>query len=144
MSTVNRLLSAKGRKVFTVSRKATVFEAISNMDACDVGSLVVLEDARPCGMLTERDYVRRVALAGRSSKTTLVEEIMSTEMEFVDPETDLEACMAMMSRRHIRHLPVVEEGRLVGLLSMGDIVKHLVRERESTIQNLTDYIQGRA
>ena len=144
MSTVNRLLSAKGRKVFTVSRKATVFEAISNMDACDVGSLVVLEDARPCGMLTERDYVRRVALAGRSSKTTLVEEIMSTEIEFVDPETDLEACMAMMSRRHIRHLPVVEEGRLVGLLSMGDIVKHLVRERESTIQNLTDYIQGRA
>ena len=95
-------------------------------------------------MLTERDYVRRVALAGRSSKTTLVEEIMSTEIEFVDPETDLEACMAMMSRRHIRHLPVVEEGRLVGLLSMGDIVKHLVRERESTIQNLTDYIQGRA
>lgn len=144
MSTVDRLLGAKGRKVFTISRKATVFEAISNMDACNVGSLVVMEDATPCGMLTERDYLRRVALEGRSSKTTLVEDIMSTEMEFVDPATDVEACMSMMADRHIRHLPVVEHGALVGLLSMGDIVKHLVRERESTIQNLTDYIQGRA
>jgi len=144
MSTVDRLLGSKGRKVFTISRKATVFEAISSMDACNVGSLVVMEEATPCGMLTERDYLRRVALAGRSSKTTLVEEIMSTEMEFVDLATDVEACMAMMSKRHIRHLPVVDGGKLVGLLSMGDIVKHLVLERESTIQNLTDYIQGRA
>ena len=144
MSSVDRLLGAKGRRVFTISSKATVFEAISQMDACNVGSLVVVDDATPCGMLTERDYLRRVALEDRSSKTTLVEDIMSTEIEYVDPNTDLEACMAVMAKRHIRHLPVLERGQLVGLLSMGDIVKHLVGERESTIQNLTDYIQGRA
>ncbi|MDX2019418.1 MAG: CBS domain-containing protein [Deltaproteobacteria bacterium] len=144
MSTVDRLLGSKGRKVFTISSKATVFEAIASMDSCNVGSLVVVDGGTPCGILTERDYLRRVALQGRSSKTTLVEEIMSAEMKVVDPQTDLEACMAMMADRHIRHLPVVDDGKLVGLLSMGDIVKHLVRERESTIQNLTDYIQGRA
>ena len=94
-------------------------------------------------MITERDYLRRVALEGRSSKTTFVQEIMSPGLIYVDPSTEVEQCMSLMTHRRIRHLPVLDGGRLTGLVSIGDIVRHLARERETTIEELTYYIQGR-
>jgi CBS domain-containing protein len=143
MATVEQLLCVKGHAVHTISTTATVFEAIAKMVANNVGSLVVFNDARPCGMITERDYLRRIALEGRSSKTTFVQEIMSPGLIYVDPQTQVEQCMSLMTHRRIRHLPVLDAGRLTGLVSIGDIVRHLARERETTIEELTYYIQGR-
>jgi CBS domain-containing protein len=143
MATVDQLIAAKGRVVHTVSNSATVYSAIAKMVAKNIGSLVVVQDRKPCGMLTERDYLRRIALEGRSSKTTFVQEIMSPELVYVDPDTDVEECMSLMTHRRIRHLPVIENTVLVGLVSIGDIEKHLARERETTIEELTNYIQGR-
>ncbi len=143
MATVEQVLVTKGRTVHIISKIATVFEAIATMAANNVGSLVVFGETAPCGMITERDYLRRIALEGRSSRTTYVKEIMSRELIHVHPETDLEECMGLMTRCRIRHLPVLDGDRLVGLVSIGDLVKQLVRDRESTIQELTYYIQGR-
>jgi CBS domain-containing protein len=158
MASVSQLLKSKGREVFTVRETATVFDAIGKMESNNVGALVVLEapgDAtgrealhpaqggRPCGMITERDYLRKVALKGRASRTTFVKEIMSTDLVSVEGHTDLEECMSLITRRRIRHLPVIENGRLVGLVSIGDVVRHLARDRQRQIEDLTAYIQGR-
>ncbi len=144
MSKVERMIIGKGRIVYTIAPTNTVFEAIAKMVAYNVGSLVVIgEDGSPCGMITERDYLRRVALEGRSSKTTFVQEIMSTGLSIVSPQTEAEDCMSLMTKKRVRHLLVIEDGKLVGIVSIGDIVKHLAREREATIEQLTDYIQGR-
>ena len=108
MATVKQLLSIKGRTVHTISETATVFDAISKMVNNNTGSLVVVRDGTPCGIITERDYLRRVALEGRASKTTEVREIMSSKLVYVDPDTDVEECMALMTHRRIRHLPVLD------------------------------------
>lgn len=142
MATVSQLLAIKGNTVHTIYRSATVFEAIDKMVAHNVGSLVVIDGAEPCGMLTERDYLRKVALQGRSSRTTFVYEIMSPTLTAVDLDTDVEDCMALMTRERIRHLPVFEQGLLVGIVSIGDIVKHLASDRKLLIEQLTAYIQG--
>lgn len=142
MATVSQLLAIKGNTVHTISRSATVFEAIDKMVSHNVGSLVVIDGAEPCGILTERDYLRKVALQGRSSRTTFVYEIMSPTLTAVDLDTDVEDCMALMTRERIRHLPVFEQGLLVGIVSIGDIVKHLASDRKLLIEQLTAYIQG--
>lgn len=142
MATVKQLLDIKGRGVLTIVESATVFEAIAYMVNMNTGSLVVLNEHKPCGIVTERDYLRRVALEGRSSKNTLVREIMSSRLVYVDLDTDIEECMALMTHRRIRHLPVLDGIALAGLISIGDIVRHLAGERERTIQELTSYIQG--
>lgn len=141
MATVEQLLSMKGRVVHTIATTDLVFDAIAKMVAKNVGALVVLDDGRPRGIITERDYLRRVALEGRSSKSTFVQEIMSSDLTYVDPETDLEECMSLMTHRRIRHLPVLDDARLAGIVSIGDIVKGLARQRETTIWELTNYIQ---
>jgi CBS domain-containing protein len=143
MTTVNQLTTTKGRVVHTVSESETVFEAISKMVAMDIGSVVVLRDGSPCGILTERDYLRRIALEERSPRSVTVREVMSPHLVYVRPDTDLVTCMALMTQRHIRHLPVLEEETMVGLISIGDIAQQMARERESTIGELTHYIQGR-
>lgn len=143
MATVDQLLNVKGKTVHTIGRSNTVFEAIAKMEANNIGALVVMDSRTPVGMITERDYLRRIALKGRSSKTTFVQEIMSPGLIFVDPDTDVEECMSLMTHRRIRHLPVLEAGYLVGLVSIGDVVRHLAKERATTIAELTDYIQGR-
>jgi len=142
MATVFQLLATKGRTVHTIDKAATVFDAISKMVANNVGALVVQADRQPCGILTERDYLRKVALHGRSSRTTLVEAIMSKELIHVGADTTVEACMTLMTQNRIRHLPVLEGSELVGLVSIGDIVKHLARDRQEQIEHLTAYIQG--
>ena len=143
MASVDQLIAAKGRVVHTVSDEVPVLEAISKMVAEDIGSVVVTHDGSPCGILTERDYLRRVALEGRSAKSILVREVMSRDLITVKPNTDVGVCMALMTEKRMRHLPVLEEDRLVGMISIGDIVKHLARESDIAIDELTHYIRGR-
>jgi len=144
MATVSDILSTKGTAVFGVRRTATVFEAIESMVRHNVGALVVTDEGEVCGIITERDYLRRVAIEGRTSKTTLVDEIMSTRVVCVTPNTPVEQCMQLMTNKRTRHLPVMSGQRLAGIVSIGDVVKKLMREQASHIEGLTDYIQGRA
>ncbi|HEU4580353.1 MAG TPA: CBS domain-containing protein [Polyangiaceae bacterium] len=141
MATVSQLLALKGRTVHTIDRSATVFEAISRMVERNVGALLALEGMRPVGILTERDYLRKVALHGRASRTTRVEEIMSTELISVGLDTGVEECMSLMTRNHIRHLPVLEGAEIAGIVSIGDIVKFLAGDRLAQIEQLTAYVQ---
>ena len=144
MATVSQLLAIKGRTVHSIDKSATVFEAISRMVERNVGALLALEGMRPVGILTERDYLRKVALHGRASRTTRVEEIMSTELISIAMETGVEECMSLMTRNHIRHLPVFEGSEIAGIVSIGDIVKHRLGQLESENQALYEYItQGR-
>lgn len=142
MATVSQVLALKGNTVFTIGPTNTVFEAIGRMAAENVGSLLVVDRGAPCGIITERDYLRKGALMGRSSKTTFVREIMSRPVFYVEPSTLLEDCMQGMTRDRIRHLPVLSGGQLVGIVSIGDIVKFLAEERMYAIYELTAYIQG--
>lgn len=142
MATVSQLLATKGQVVHTIHETATVFEAISKMVGHNVGALVVSTGLVPVGMLTERDYLRKIALQGRSSRTTLVKEVMSEQLISVELDTEIEDCMALMTEKHIRHLPVFSAGRMLGLVSIGDIVKHLANDRKEQIEHLTAYIQG--
>lgn len=142
MTSVEQLMATKGRVVHTISDQAPVFEAISKMAAEDIGSVVVVRDGSPCGILTERDYVRRVVLEGRSPEAILVREVMSSDLIAVRTDTDVVVCMALMTEKRMRHLPVLDEGTLVGMISMGDIVKHLARQSNVAIEELTRYIRG--
>lgn len=132
MPTVQDLLSIKGRTVYTTRATETAYDALTKMMARDVGSLVVLNsDNLPCGMFTERDYLRRVALDRRSPKATFVQEVMSRDLVYVDLATDLEECMSLMTHRKIRHLPILEEGVLLGIISTGDIIEYMARGRKN-------------
>ena len=143
MSTVSQILQNKGKKVFQIEGTATVFEAIQAMVDANVGALLVTEGGRITGIMTERDYLRRVTLEGRTDKEARVEEIMSSPLIYVTPEASIEECMALMTDRRIRHLPVVEGDDVVGLVSIGDLVKFQTREQSFRIQYLTEYITGR-
>jgi CBS domain-containing protein len=142
MLTVSQLLAVKGQTVHTIAKSATVFDAIGKMVSHNVGALLVVDGMGPCGILTERDYLRKVALQGRASRTTRVEEIMSNKLVFVHLEDGIEDCMALMTKNHIRHLPVFDGTELAGIVSIGDIVKHLAGDRLAQIEQLTAYIQG--
>lgn len=144
MSTVESIVASKGSEVLTISPFVTVLEAIRLMVQHNVGALVVIENGEPCGIITERDYLRRVALEGRTSKTTFVKEIMTRRLIYVEPNTTSDDCMALMTKHRIRHLVILHDGRLAGILSIGDIIKYVAGERAGTIDQLTHYIQGRA
>jgi CBS domain-containing protein len=141
---VTEILREKGYVVHCIAPDETVFDAIAKMVELNIGALIVAAAGVPCGMFTERDYLRRVALRGRSSKTTLVREIMSPSIVSVGPSISVDECMAVMTERRIRHLPVIDDGDLIGIVSIGDIVKHKLREQTDQIRDLTDYIQGAA
>lgn len=143
MSTVSQILRSKAiQTMYTVSPDASVFEAISMLAEKNIGALPVVEDGKVVGIISERDYARRIALAGRSSKDTPVAEIMDADVLYVEPETTREQCMALMSERHIRHLIAVENGRLAGVISIGDVVKDTIAEQEFVIEQLEHYISG--
>lgn len=142
MTDVADILRVKGSQVYTINEDATVYEAIQKMVEHDVGSLVVLDGEVPAGILTERHYLSRVALEGRTSKTTHVSEIMSREITSVAPETGIDVCMSLMTEHRVRQLVVVRNGQLSGIVSIGDVVKRLAKEHRREIQYLTDYIQG--
>ena len=143
MSRVAEILAGKGGQVHTIEPDATVYEAIERMVRANVGSLIVTQGTSMDGIFTERDYLRRIALEGRTSRNTKVSEVMTRDVVVVSPEETLEDCMAIMSQRRIRHLPVVRDGALAGVVSIGDVVRHLSREREVEIRLLKDYIAGR-
>ena len=141
--TVNRLyeiLEEKGGDVFEIDGGASVFEAVQLMVEMNAGSLLVTEGGEITGIVTERDYLRRVTLEGRAERETAVREIMSSPLIVASPQTTVDECMALMTDRRIRHVPVVEEGKVVGLVSIGDLVKCKSKLQTFEIQYLTDYI----
>ncbi|HVJ20381.1 MAG TPA: CBS domain-containing protein [Polyangiaceae bacterium] len=141
MSTVSEVLSDKGSHVFTIDPHSTVFDAIAQMVRAGVGALIVLEEDAVLGIITERDYLRKVAIEGRTSRTTMVHEIMSSPVVAVRPGDGLDDCLALMTERRVRHLPVIDDGILIGLVSIGDLVKHKVVDQQGEIDRLFDYIQ---
>ncbi len=143
MTTVADILNRKGPKVYSVSPEATVFDAVAGMVEHNVGSLIVTEGETIHGIITERDYLRKIILKGRSSRETPVREIMSTRIAYASPEQSVEEAMAVMSELRIRHLPVMAEGRLAGLVSIGDCVQQISSDRKARIAYLTDYIADR-
>jgi CBS domain-containing protein len=140
---VSDILASKGRDVLSIDGSATVYDAIAKMVEANVGALLVYDGGRLQGIVTERDYLRRVTLEGRDERTTPVREIMSTEVVYVGPDASIEECMAVMTERRIRHLPVLGDDRaVVGIVSIGDVVKFHATEQEVQIRFLTEYISG--
>ncbi|MGH8558803.1 MAG: CBS domain-containing protein [Methylococcales bacterium] len=142
MNTVKQILKVKGDAVFSVAPEAPVYEALQVMAEYDVGALVVVKDERPVGMFSERDYARKVMLKGKSSKDITVGELMVRDIYYVSPEDSLDECMVIMTEKRIRHIPVLEDNRLVGMISIGDVVKNIISEQEFKIRELEKYIQG--
>jgi CBS domain-containing protein len=142
MRTVGDILDAKGSEIYSISPDATVYEALSRMAEKNVGSMLVFEGSDLVGLISERDYSRKTILKGRFSKETAVREIMTTELISVHPDDDIEECMELFTDKHVRHLPVVEEGKVVGLVSIGDIVKNIIDYKEFIIEELENYIKG--
>jgi CBS domain-containing protein len=140
MTTVKQLLDQKGREVFSIHPDATVFDAIKKMADKNVGSLVVLDDDKLVGIITERHYARKVVLEGRASPATPVQTIMETSVIYAKPQQSVEECMAVMTDKKIRHLPVIENGRLIGIISIGDLVQAIISHQQFTIEQLEFYI----
>jgi CBS domain-containing protein len=144
MSTVADILDAKGSDVHRIDAEATVFEAVKAMVAANVGALVVGSGDEVEGIITERDYLRRIAVEGRTSRETLVREIMSHPVTTVTPESEITECMELMTEQRIRHAPVVDaDRRLVGIISIGDLVKFQTVQQRAHIRTLTEYITAR-
>ncbi|HSN19785.1 MAG TPA: CBS domain-containing protein [Usitatibacter sp.] len=142
MKTVAELLKVKPARVVSVAPEMTVLDAIKVLASEDVGAAIVMSGGRLAGILSERDYTRKVILQGRSSNTTRVEEIMTANVVCVSPRTKARECMALMVEKQIRHLPVVEEGRVVGMVSIRDIVSDIIADQDFTIEQLEHYISG--
>jgi CBS domain-containing protein len=140
--TISEILSHKGSQVWSISPEATVFDAIHLMADKNIGALLVTQDENLLGILTERDYTRKVALKGKSSKQTAVKEILSGQVIHVTPENTVEDCMRLMTDHRVRHLPVLEAGRILGVVSIGDLVNWIITAQSSTIHQLQTYISG--
>jgi CBS domain-containing protein len=142
MRYVQELLKEKGYDIWSVAMETTVFDALKLMAEKDIGALPVLKGEKLVGIFSERDYARKVVLAGKTSMTTRVEEIMSREVVFVRPDMSCEDCMVFMTNQHIRHLPVMEDNKLIGLVSIGDVVKAIITTQGYEIRQLENYITG--
>ncbi|MDH7463155.1 CBS domain-containing protein [Chitinophagaceae bacterium 26-R-25] len=142
MNTVRDILQKKGNTVYGVSPDSSVYDALESLEERNLGALVVIENGKLIGVFTERDYARKVILKGRSSKETLVRHIMTSRPVFVTPDTTIEECMQMMTDKYIRHLPVLNDGELVGVISIGDLVKYIITEKDSIIEHLERYIKS--
>ncbi len=142
MKQVSDLLKHKGRDIWSLLPDATVYEAIDQMAQKGVGALLVMEDEKLVGIVSERDYARKVILKGKSSRETRVSEIMSHPVIYARPELTVEQTMALMTDKRVRHLPVMVDEKVVGMLSIGDVVRGIIDEREFEIQQLTNYITG--
>ena len=143
MKIVVDILRAKGHDVWSIHPDATVYEALQLMAEKDVGALLVVEQEHLVGIFSERDYARKVILQGRSSLNTAVKQIMSDQVLVVRPEQTLEECMALMTQHHVRHLPVLDGQKLTGLISIGDVVKEMIADRDLEIEELENYVSGR-
>ena len=144
MRLVQDILNHKGHDIFSVDPEATIFSAIETMADRRIGALLVMQGGKPVGIVTERDYARKVALEGRSSRDSKVRDIMSTRVLCVSPDRTIEDCMALMTGRRARHLPVVDHKEVIGLISIGDLVKAMIAEQQFMIDQLHDYITGQS
>jgi CBS domain-containing protein len=142
MTTVRQILQAKGTQVWTISPQATVLEALQMMAEKNVGALLVTQGEQVAGIFSERDYARSVALKGRTAEDTHVGDIMTARVIYVRPNQSMEDVMAVMTDKHIRHLPVMEGESLIGVISIGDVVKEIISEQKFTIHSLESYITG--
>jgi CBS domain-containing protein len=140
MPSMLQVLASKGSQVWSISPDATVFEGLTLMADKNIGALLILENERPVGIMSERDYARKIILEGRSSRDTKVRAIMTTRLVWVDPNDSVEHAMALMTREHIRHLPVMEGDSVLGLVSIGDLVKAMINQQQFTIEQLERYI----
>ena len=142
MKTVRTILKNKGKDIWQISQEASVYEALQLMAKKEIGAVVVIENEIIVGIMSERDYARKVILKGKHSKEIKVKEIMSTKVIYVNTTLSVEECMALMINKRIRHLPVIENGRLVGIISIGDVVKAVIEDKEFLIDQLVHYITG--
>jgi CBS domain-containing protein len=142
MATIRQLLDKKGHEVLSVEPDETVYDSIKKMADKNVGSLVVMEGDKLVGIMTERHYARNVFLKGRSSPTTPVRDIMETNVVFVRPDQSVEECMAIMTEKAVRHLPVIDQGNVVGIISIGDVVKDMISDQTFVIEQLVQFIHG--
>lgn len=142
MDNIRQLLESKGKDVWSLSPDSSVFEAIEMMAKKGVGALAVMDGDKIVGMVSERDYARKVILENRSSKGTSVRDIMSAKVLCTGPEQKVEECMALMTDKRVRHLPVIENGAVIGLISIGDLVKAIIAEQKFIIEQLVAYIQS--
>lgn len=138
--TVNQILSKKGNEVFSIVSTITVYDAIKVMGEKNIGSVLIIEDTVLKGVLSERDYARKIVLKDKMSKNTLVAEIMDTDLVTVRITDNIEYCMELMSNKHVRHLPVIEDNIVVGVISMSDVVKAIIEIQKETIKHLDSYI----
>lgn len=142
MVTVSQCLQSKGGEIWFTRPDVSVYRALEMMAERDIGALLVLEGEKLVGIFSERDYARKVILQGKSSRDTWVSEVMTTRVVFVRPEQTIEECMALMTEKHIRHLPVLDGERMVGVISIGDVVKAIISEQKFVITQLEHYITG--
>ena len=139
---IGAILNQKDGNVFSIAPDATVFKAIEMMADKNVGALVVMNGEKLVGIISERDYTRKVFLRGKSSKETRVDEIMSGDVTTTKPQESVDECLRLMTEKHIRHLPVVDGGKVIGIISIGDLVKHVISCQSATIAHLENYISG--
>jgi CBS domain-containing protein len=142
MKTVQEIIERKRPRLLSIGPDATVYDALKSMADHDVGALVVLEQDRLVGIFSERDYARKVILHGKTSRETLVSEIMITRVLWIGPDQTVDQCMALMTDKRVRHLPVMERGQVVGLISIGDVVKEVISEQRFVIEQLEQYIHS--
>ncbi|SFB83112.1 CBS domain-containing protein [Tropicimonas isoalkanivorans] len=142
MANVSQILDRKGRDVLTIRPEQMVLDALKSMAEADVGSVMVMSGDAVEGIFTERQYARKVFLMGKASPTTPVRDVMERDVIFVAPDQSVEACMALMTEKRIRHLPVLSNGRLVGMISIGDLMKSVIDEHKFNIEQLVQYVQG--
>ncbi len=142
MTTVAKLLMSKGHEIWSIPPDCSVFEALEMMAEKNIGGLLVLENDKPVGIFTERDYARKLILKGRFSKNTQVSDLMTKNILYVEPHNTIDDCMKLMTTKRIRHLPVLDNGRLTGILTIGDLVKQIISEQKTTIHQLENYISG--
>ncbi len=140
MNFVSQILKDKGEKIWSVAPRETAYKALQIMSDQNLGALLVIDQRGVVGIFSERDYVRKVILKGKISKTTTVSELMTKKVLYVDPGTSVEDCMALMTEKNIRHLPVMEKNQLVGLVTVGDVLKQLIEDQKFEIQELERYI----
>lgn len=142
MSTIRDILNTKDHKIHFISPEATVYEALEKMSEKEIGALVVMANKKVVGIISERDYARKIILQKKTSKKTLVKEIMSSDLFSVTTDTSLEDAMVLMTGKHVRHLPVFEKTKFVGIISIGDVVKSIISNKDFLITQLSNYITG--
>jgi len=143
MTYVRDILNGKSKEVHSISADATVYDALKLMSEKGIGALIVMAGEKVAGIISERDYARKIILKGKTSKDTLVKEVMSSHLINVKPENSVEECMILMTGKHVRHLPVFDQGKFIGIVSIGDVVKSIISKQEMLIEQLSNYIAGK-